>query len=332
MYIPLGFNASSQCTGSGFCFTYANFGTIVDDFSYRNLCNPNIIVSASLQPGEVIQFISANQSTVNGIGANTHLVDARWSVIGGCDNLIYRSYTIDNTGGGTRSRVPRFSQQNIGDTMPYGSGGKIVTGGELPPGLATFTSSFNPDNMIFRSGTEYTLVDNGPVSSSVLRGTGKNSFNRVMYVAMTGQNSGSQANYLNAAYRPVSFNIPAGVHQIDIVSPTLPQLRETASAATHPDLDGYRQREFTTVSRFVSSGSCYSFTFDWNNPTPGLITGPDRTFSWVDCNNVTQSLVVSSSIILGICMKADSLRLPTITNPQSFTLSGAEVCTGSIPL
>lgn len=332
MYIPLGFNASSQCTGSGYSFTYANFGTTVDDFSYRNLCNPNIIVSASLQPGEVIQFISANQSTVNGIGANTHLVDGRWAVQGGFDNLVYRSYTLTH-GGSTSTRAARFSQQNIGDTMPYGSGGKIVTGGEMSPSPFTFTSSFNPDNMISRYGfttSGYTLVDNGPVvGSAVLRGTGKNSFNRVMYIEMLGD-SGSQATYLDAAYKPVLFNIPSangGQYAIDIVSPTLPQLRETGSAAVYSRLGGYRQKEFTTVSKFVSSGSCYSFTFDYGNSG-----GPDRTFTYVDCNYVTQSLVVSSSITLGICMKADSLRLPTLSSVQSLTLSGAEVCTGSIPL
>ena len=328
MYIPLGFNASSQCTGSGFCFTYANFGTTVDNFSYRNLCNPNIIVSASLQPGEVAKFISADQSTVNGIGADTHLVDARWSVIGGCDNLIYRSYTIDNDGGGTRARVPRFSVQNTDGSMPYGNGGKIVTGGEIPPGNFTFTSSFDPRNMVFRSGTEYTLVDNGPVSSSVLRGTGKTSFNRVMYVAVFNTNSGSQANYLDAAYKPVAFNIPAGQFEIDIISPTLPQLRETASAATYPDLDGYRQREFTTVSKFVASGSCYDFQFDYENAGGG----PDRTFTWVDCNYVTQSLIVSGNITFNTCMKADSIRLPTLSYQQVFALRAGNVCTGSIPL
>jgi hypothetical protein len=307
MYIPLGFNASSQCTGSGYCFTYANFSASVDNFSYRNLCNPNITISSSIQPFVYNQFIAANNSVIGDIAVNTLLADARWAVSGSCNKVALRSYTITHTDttGSVGLLLPLYNESTnkIDDirvtTSPY-----------------TFTNRYNPEAMIGAYRTNPTLTDNGPVSGSLRTNTTKDVPNRVFAIEWL-RDSGSQVCFLDSGYNPILYNVPrSATTQIDFVANTVPQSFETGSTRTNSWIYGYDELNSTVSSSFYS----YRFSYD-----TGLRTRPNRTFSYVDLNNVTQSIVTSGSVIINpICMKVNSFRIPTLDIPVFPTSDNGE--------
>jgi hypothetical protein len=307
MYIPLGFNASSQCTGSGYCFTYANYSASVDNFSYRNLCNPTITISSSIQPFGYNQFIAADNSVINNIAVNTLFADARWAVSGSCNNVGMRSYTITHTDtiGSVGLRLPIYNETT-----------NRVDGIRVTTSPYTFTNRYNPEYMIGAYRTNPTLTDNGPVSGSLRTNTTKDVPNRVFQIEYL-RDSGSQLAFLDSAYNPILFNIPvSSTTQIDIVANTIPQSYETASARTVSSIYGYEQLSNTVSSSFYS----YRFRYD-----TGLRTRPNRTFTYVDLNNVTQSIVTSGSVDINpICMKANSFRIPTLSIPVFPTSDNGE--------
>lgn len=311
MYIPLGFNASSQCTGSGFCFTYANFSASVDTFSYRNICRSGSFISSSIQPFGYTQFASPSQATVSGIATNTLLADARWNISGSCNNVALNSYTLTYTGIGTGVTVPIY-QESTGRVVAANAGASPWT----------FNNRFNPEGMI-GGLTNYTITNNGPISGSLLTNTTKDVPGRVFTLEYS-FDSGSQVAFLDSANNPILFNVPKAMFpRIDFVSNTVPQSYETGSARPYSSMffcPRQRNYELPTSLLLAPSSSCYEYRFRYTG-------GPTvRTFTYVDSNFVSQSLVLSGSLTTDICLKANSLRMPTLDAGETFVFEYRGAC------
>lgn len=308
MYIPFSFFGGNICTGSGFCFSYGNTSiSTTDDITYTSLCGV-ASTPLSITPNSVEKFSAT--TTPSGLAATTTLVGQPYTVSSSCGLIQPRSYTFTETGTCSDIYYAQTSINSLPDRIFINS-------------TSTITSVFRPQLMYRNAQTAnatFTLTDNGPIGS----------------VVQDTWNTGGIRKY-TCDLQTGSFSINTSINNKPIISnfslPALnnsPGLRIQLLSETTPfivhNIPFVAGRDYFPVFSILTATTLYQSSSCWEYEISNVNTSPSLTFNYLDCNNVSSSIVVNSGSISTICAKYNSIVIPTLSAGKDLVIRIGEAC------
>jgi hypothetical protein len=332
MYIPISFFGGTNCTGSGFCYSYGNTSTSsADAITYTSLCGVSG-TPLTISPNRVEQFAAVSAS-VGGLAATTKLAGQPYTVSSSCRFFQPTIYTLTKFGA-TLGTDGYFMQEDINDvpsTRFYGSG---VAAGSTISVLSLF-----PPQLTYRTaqGGGYTTITNAAPSGSPVLDTNdwnNGTVRKWQFTMMSGSFSINTSLYGKPIIRdvviPVQLNNSPGL-RYEMLSETTPYIQYTTPITTNRYLGWNYGPEGGAIQNVSSSNWNYS------------IYNPDAssyTINYVNCSNVSASIVVGSGATERFCARYNSIVFPSlpvdgdlsITLDTPADISPVPLPSGSIPV
>lgn len=283
--------------GSGSTYYYNNLAPATPDtYSFNGVCNTST-VSAVLNGGASVEVCSSQPPS--GIAATTVLVDKNWNVSGSCDTIYPRTYRISSTSNPIGASKNVFINYVNADSMIW----NVVVGtGTQTVDIISYT--FPTFNRLERVNTP-TITDLGPYIGdpawpSKSANLFKNQTKKVRFeIGAASRTATSSYRFLDQNNKLIDFTYSTNVntngqYQHEVIASTLPV-----------------QYSFTTGSfAFVVANQASNLPIS-NCYTYSLYSECGKTFNYVDCNNVSSSIVVPPDGTATICAKANSIPFTT---------------------